>query len=101
MDNGATDDGLADLTSFFCLSLMLDLQWFFRMLDVQKEGYLTAFSIRYLFGEVGKRMQDFGFEAPSVDDVKDEVFDMARPKVPSRITLEDFLACGVGSIIVR
>ena len=71
------------------------------MLDVQKEGALTGFSIRYLFGEVARRMQEFGFEAPNVDDVKDEVFDMARPKAPSRITLEDFLACGVGNIIVR
>lgn len=33
--------------------------------------------------------------------VQDEIFDMAHPKDPTRITIEDFLECGTGSIIVR
>ena len=32
--------------------------------------------------------------------MKDELWDMAKPKVPYAITLEDVLACGVGEVIV-
>lgn len=32
---------------------------------------------------------------------QDEIFDMAHPQDPSRITLHDFLHCGVGHVIVR
>jgi hypothetical protein len=32
---------------------------------------------------------------------QDEIFDMACPKDPSRITLRDLIACGTGGIIVR
>ena len=33
----------------------------------------------------------FGF---NVEDVKDEIFDMAKPGTPYAITLKDLLACG-------
>merc|ERR1712098_300291 len=34
------------------------------------------------------------------DDVSDEIFDMAKPLDPLRITLADLLRCGVGDTIV-
>ena len=34
-----------------------------------------------------------------MDDVKDELWDMAKPKLPNAITLEDLLNCGVGDVI--
>ena len=45
-------------------------QYFFRLLDINHEGGLSSFTIRYFFREVAKRMLEFGFEAPNVDDVK-------------------------------
>jgi len=36
-----------------------------------------------------------------VDDLKDELFDMARPSLPHCIQLEDLIKCGVGDIIVK
>lgn len=46
------------------------MQYFFRLLDVDKVGALTGSSIRYLFRDVARRMAECGFEAPNIDDVK-------------------------------
>jgi len=35
-----------------------------------------------------------------VDDVKDELWDMAKPKLPYALTLTDLLSCGVGDVII-
>jgi hypothetical protein len=35
-----------------------------------------------------------------VEDVKDEIFDMAKPGTPFAITLQDLLTCGQGDIII-
>lgn len=77
------------------------LKWLFRILDVQKTGFLSPFAIRSFFREVANALERAGMEAPLVDDVIDEVFDMVRPQDPSRgISQEDLLTCGVGSIVV-
>lgn len=39
-------------------------------------------------------------EPVSFQDVKDELFDMVRPKDLERITLTDLLACGQGDTFV-
>lgn len=39
----------------------------------------------------------FGFK---VDDLKDEIWDMAKPTHPYALTLEDIIRCGRGDIIV-
>jgi hypothetical protein len=36
-----------------------------------------------------------------VDDLKDELFDMAKPSLPHCIQLEDLVKCGVGDIIIK
>jgi serine/threonine-protein phosphatase 2A regulatory subunit B'' len=35
-----------------------------------------------------------------VDDLKDELWDMAKPAMPYCITLQDLIKCGVGDTIV-
>jgi hypothetical protein len=49
------------------------MQYFFRLLDIEKIGALTANSVRYLFRDVARRMAEFGFEPPRIDDVKVEI----------------------------
>ena len=36
----------------------------------------------------------------TVEDVKDEIFDMVKPADPTKITFKDFEKCRVGDIIV-
>lgn len=50
--------------------LSVYMQYFFRLLDIEKIGALTANSVRYLFRDVARRMAEFGFEPPRIDDVK-------------------------------
>lgn len=34
------------------------------------------------------------------EDVKDEIFDMVRPKDPYKITLQDLINCGQGDTVI-
>ncbi|KAJ1556122.1 hypothetical protein HK405_006739, partial [Cladochytrium tenue] len=49
---------------------------------------------------VVEKMTSFGHDPVGVDDVTNEVFDMARPEIPDRITINDLLSCGVGGTII-
>ena len=42
-------------------------------------------------------MEKSGFNA---EDIKDEIFDMAKPEVSMAITLQDLVKCGQGDTIV-
>ena len=64
------------------------LAYFMRLLDAEKAGGLTAFDVRCLFRTVADKFAEFGEDANcEVDDVKDEIFDMVKPKDPTLITL--------------
>eukprot|EP00350_Pseudokeronopsis_sp_OXSARD2_P012563 CAMPEP_0170545290 /NCGR_PEP_ID=MMETSP0211-20121228/3730_1 /TAXON_ID=311385 /ORGANISM="Pseudokeronopsis sp., Strain OXSARD2" /LENGTH=183 /DNA_ID=CAMNT_0010849147 /DNA_START=689 /DNA_END=1240 /DNA_ORIENTATION=- len=41
-----------------------------------------------------------GADEYKVDDLKDELWDMAKPQLPKCITLQDLINCGVGDVIV-
>lgn len=76
------------------------IQYFWRILDVRKKGALDTFTINMFFRSVIQKLESrekYGFK---VDDVKDELWDMAKPKLPYGISLEDLLSCGVGEVIV-
>ena len=85
------------------------LHYFWRLLDIKKEGYLDCFTIMFFFREIVRRMErnkmttrpvnDDDSTIPDndkirADDVSDEIFDMAKPVDPARITLPDLLRCG-------
>ena len=44
-------------------------------------------------------MVDFQ-EPVHFEDVKDEIFDMVRPKDPYKITLQDLINCGQGDTVI-
>lgn len=45
-------------------------------------------------------MMSHGAELVSFEDVKDEIFDMVKPTDPTRIALQDLLACGQGETVL-
>ncbi|KAJ3414867.1 Serine/threonine-protein phosphatase 2A regulatory subunit B'' subunit gamma [Chytridiales sp. JEL 0842] len=73
----------------------------FKLLDINGAGNLNDFTIRFLFKAVIERMVSFGHEPVGIEDVTNEVFDMANPSNPQQITLNDLLKCGVGGTIVN
>ena len=49
---------------------------------------------------ISDKMISFGAAAIPVDDVLNEIFDMALPKDPNYIDLKDLINCGVGGTIM-
>jgi len=77
------------------------LAYFFRLLDMRKNGRLTPFEISYFFRAVLDKFEEIGEEPNcTVEDVTDEIFDMVKPKDPHVITLSDLLECKVGETVV-
>ncbi|KAG8469567.1 hypothetical protein KFE25_006022 [Diacronema lutheri] len=76
------------------------LGYFFRLLDVRRQGYLSSFEINLFFRAVLRGAKEAGQEPVVLEDVRDEIFDMVKPAEPTRITLDDLLACKVGDTVV-
>lgn len=84
------------------------LAYFFNALDVKKVGYLTTYNINvfykavYNIKEVRRMRAGATSDAtPLIIDVRDELFDMAKPKNPLQVTLEDLVACGLGDMFIN
>ncbi|KAJ8934108.1 hypothetical protein NQ314_013566 [Rhamnusium bicolor] len=102
-----TYGGEMDYKTYLDLVLALEnrsepqaLAFLFRILDVKNCGYLDSFTLNYYFRAIQDQMKAHGAEPVSFQDVKDELFDMVRPKDPEKITLADLLACGQGDTFV-
>jgi len=77
------------------------LQYFWKILDIQRCGYLTIFSLNYFFRAVCQKMIELGHEAVEPGDVvANEIFDMVKPENPNRITMNDLLKSKVGGTVV-
>ena len=77
------------------------LAYFIRLLDVQRAGGLVAFDVCYFFRAVVEKFDELGEEAScTIEDVKDEIFDMVKPADRTLITLRDLEHCKVGDTVV-
>ncbi|KAJ2941237.1 hypothetical protein O0L34_g3432 [Tuta absoluta] len=102
-----TYDGEMDYKTYLDLVLALEnrrqpaaLAYLFRILDINSQGYLDAFTLNYFFKAIQEQMVAHGAEPVNFDDVKDEIFDMIRPEHPARITLQDLIRSGHGHTAV-
>lgn len=96
-----TFEGEMDYKTFLDFVLAMEfkktvpaLTYFWRVLDVYKKGAIDTFVINLFFRDVIKKLESrekFGFH---VEDIKDEIFDMAKPKCPYALTLTDLIECG-------
>ena len=99
------------------------IQYFFRILDINQKGYLDSFCLHYFFKVLDKVVKQFiirilehnhndikihlqdilkflrkqGMDNILFEDVKDEIFDMVKPKDPYKITLQDLIRRSVYS----
>jgi len=75
--------------------------YFFRLLDLERRGRLSAFEVSYFFRAVVDKFEEIGEEPNcTVEDVQDEIFDMIKPRDPMYITLHDLVNCKVGDTII-
>lgn len=76
------------------------LQYFWKIIDVHHQGYIDSFTINYFFRAIVRMLQTKKFDVASVDNVKDEIFDMVKPTSPGVITLQDLINCRQGGIVL-
>lgn len=76
------------------------IHYLWKLIDIHHKGYLDSFVINYFFRAVLKRLQSKNIDSASVDDVKDEIFDMVKPAQPSVITLDDLIQCRQGGTVL-
>ena len=72
------------------------LAYVFRLLDIKQQNYLDEFSMMYFLKDLAPRVMG-GLNIP---ELLIELIDMAGPKDPKRVTLQDLTKCGVGGTIV-
>eukprot|EP00127_Corallochytrium_limacisporum_P002605 Clim_evm41s134 gene=Clim_evmTU41s134 len=79
------------------------LAYFYRVLDIRGNGSkpLTVHSFLYFFSDIRRMLQEMGQEDVNFEDVKDEIFDMVRPKDPYQITLKDLIHSQAGDVILN
>lgn len=76
------------------------IQYFWKLLDIHHTGCIDGFVINYFFRAIVKFLQSKGPDIASVDDVKDEIFDMVKSRTPGVITLEDLIRCRQGGTVL-
>ncbi|XP_061824401.1 serine/threonine-protein phosphatase 2A regulatory subunit B'' subunit gamma isoform X1 [Nerophis lumbriciformis] len=75
------------------------LQYIFKLLDIDNKGHLNVFSLNYFFRAIQDQMKVHCQVPVSFQDVKDEIFDMVKPKDPYKITLQDLVNSGQGDTV--
>ena len=103
-----TYDGEMDYKTYLDFVLAMEnrrepaaLQYLFRLLDVKNCGFLNVFSLNYFFRAIQDLMKLHGQEPVSFADVKDEIFDMVKPKDPLHIILQDLIDSGQGETVTN
>jgi len=77
------------------------IQHFWKLIDINHNDRLDGFVITYFFRAIVRLLQSKKFDITvNVDDVKDEIFDMAEPRVPGVITMEDLIRCRQGGTVL-
>jgi len=77
------------------------ISYLFTVYDLRKTGKLTGVEIYMFLMEIYKMWVDLGYYSElSIGDIKDEIFDMVKPKDPLCITLQELIDCKVGGTIM-
>jgi len=76
------------------------IQYFWKLIDIQHKGYLDSFIINYFLRAILRSLQTKKFDVASVDDVKDEIFDMVKSQQPGIITMQDLVNSRQGGTVL-
>ncbi|UPR03075.1 putative regulatory subunit B'' of serine/threonine-protein phosphatase 2A [Chloropicon primus] len=79
----------------------ISLKYFFTVLDLESQGYLTHVQIHSFFREVfEKYLENNQYNDIRMEDVRDEIFDMVNQETPGMITMKDILDSSVQETLV-
>ncbi|GAB6027054.1 Serine/threonine-protein phosphatase 2A regulatory subunit B'' subunit alpha [Chamberlinius hualienensis] len=69
------------------------IEYWFRCMDFDGDGYLSMYELEYFYEEQLQRMDALGIEALPFQDCLCQMLDMIIPKVPGKISLSDLKRC--------
>lgn len=76
------------------------IQYVWKLVDIHHKGYLDSFVINYFFRAILRLLQTKKVDVATVDDVKDEIFDMVKSETPGIITMQDLIDCRQGGTVL-
>lgn len=82
---------------------MRAISFLFKSVDMFEQSFIDSFTVNMFFKEVLKKLAVKDPEAEKnfrIEDIRDEIFDMANPKSTNGITLYDLYQCGQADIIL-
>ena len=74
------------------------IEYWFRCMDLDGDGYLTAFEMEYFYQEQHTRLMQMSIEPLALSDLICQLLDMVNPKIPGKITLGDLKNCRLSDV---
>ncbi|KAF7405444.1 hypothetical protein HZH66_004350 [Vespula vulgaris] len=74
------------------------IEYWFRCMDLDGDGYLSMFELEYFYEEQLHRMEGIGLETLPFEDCLCQMLDMIHPATPGKISLSDLKKCKMTSI---
>mmetsp|Transcript_27528 Transcript_27528/g.44795 ORF Transcript_27528/g.44795 Transcript_27528/m.44795 type:complete len:574 (+) Transcript_27528:137-1858(+) len=75
------------------------LEYWFRCVDLEGKGCITALDMRFFYQEQMHRMECLAQEVVPFEDVCCQMFDMLHPTIVGKITLKDLKRCKTAGIL--
>jgi serine/threonine-protein phosphatase 2A regulatory subunit B'' len=73
-------------------------EYWFRVLDIDGDGYLSLYELEYFYGEMLEKMENLGIEGLPLEDSMCQVIDMINPKSDAIITLNELKHCKMAPV---
>lgn len=74
------------------------IEYWFRCMDLDGDGYLSMYELEYFYEEQLRRMEAIGLETLPFEDCLCQMLDMIHPAIPDKISLSDLKKCKMTSI---
>ncbi|CAL1683857.1 unnamed protein product [Lasius platythorax] len=74
------------------------IEYWFRCMDLDGDGYLSMYELEYFYEEQLRRMEAIGLETLPFEDCLCQMLDMIHPVTPGKISLSDLKKCKMTSI---
>nr|XP_022904852.1 serine/threonine-protein phosphatase 2A regulatory subunit B'' subunit alpha-like isoform X1 [Onthophagus taurus] len=69
------------------------IEYWFRCMDLDGDGFLSMYELEYFYEEQMHRMELIGIETLPFEDCLCQMLDMVKPKTTGKITLSDLKKC--------
>jgi serine/threonine-protein phosphatase 2A regulatory subunit B'' len=96
-----------DYKAFLDLLLALEypatvesMSYFWRVLDLDKSGRLTPAAIRFFYADIYESLKSTGYEAPAVDNIVMEIYDILACNDPRGPSFQDLINSDQGHTVI-